>query len=73
MYYTCKIEISLEGSETRDMRSFDNFDGALTRLHSDMASKINKVKSILVIIIDGTGNTLRREYWAAPTDDEEVI
>lgn len=66
IYYTVKVEINTLGTETRDLRHFDTINDALVRFHSDLAKYVNNTSSILMMIINSSGNVIKTEKWEAP-------
>lgn len=72
MYYTIKIETNTAGTETRDLRQFQTADEALVRFHSDLTKYINNTNRILEMMINDTGAVMKKELWAAPSEEASV-
>lgn len=69
MYYFINIQVLEDGSSPKSIAEYNNFDEADAQLHYEMwYAKSNKdnFKSIICLIVNELGNTVKLDLWNKP-------
>lgn len=66
MYYLAIIQ----NASTKALYSYPTLDAALSAFHTELAYRGNNRTSTMCLIIDGYGNTVKKEYWQAAPEQE---
>ena len=72
-FFTVKIREVNDGTQERDLRSYDTVDDALSKFHADLAKYIQEstTDSILEMIVNSEGGVHKCEKWVASSETTE--